>query len=290
MKPIQTILAASLMLCGGQLAAQETRVGEEGFVSPPASIYEMYWLEGLWLGTGIGGAPATESWLPPTGTTMVGTFVQQTDEGTIRFSEHMYLMEEGDSLVLKLKHFNADLTGWEDREGMVIFRLLELEPCAAYFHGLTLRCEGDDGLVAAVRMKSDKPEPQELVFRFERAPQPSVTYDCDGSTAEMDACMLEILERSQQRKARYLEAALERFADDEAVVTAIRMGDSAFEAYRENECGAVYEQWRDGTIRNMMSLTCSIGLTDERTRTIWSSWLTYMDSTPPILPEPRSTR
>ena len=80
------------------------------------------------------------------------------------------------------------------------------------------------------------------------------------------------------------------FADDEAVVTAIRMGDSAFEAYRENECGAVYEQWRDGTIRNMMSLTCSIGLTDERTRTIWSSWLTYMDSTPPILPEPRSTR
>jgi uncharacterized protein YecT (DUF1311 family) len=250
----------------------------------------MYWLEGLWLGTGIGGAPATESWLPPTGTTMVGTFVQQTDEGTIRFSEHMYLMEEGDSLVLKLKHFNADLTGWEDREGMVIFRLLELEPCAAYFHGLTLRCEGDDGLVAAVRMKSDKPEPQELVFRFERAPQPSVTYDCDGSTAEMDACMLEILERSQQRKARYLEAALERFADDEGVVSAIRMGDSAFEAYRENECGAVYEQWRDGTIRNMMSLTCSIGLTDERTRTIWSSWLTYMDSTPPILPEPRSTR
>ena len=61
MKPIQTILAASLMLCGGQLAAQETRVGEEGFESPPAGIYEMYWLEGLWLGTGIGGAPATTS-------------------------------------------------------------------------------------------------------------------------------------------------------------------------------------------------------------------------------------
>ena len=156
----------------GAAGGPETMVGEEDFDSPSASIHELGWLVGQWEGTGIGGAPAMESWLPPSGTTMVGTFVQQADEQTIRFTEHMYLMEDGDSLVLKLKHFNADLTGWEEKDGMLTFRLIALEPCAAFFNALTLRCAkgeyGDDGLLAAVRMKSDKPEPQELVFRFLR--------------------------------------------------------------------------------------------------------------------------
>ena len=102
---------------------------------------------------------------------MVGTFVQETADGSIMFTEHMYLMEQDGSLVVKLKHFNPDLTGWEDKDGMVTFRLLSAEPCAVYFNALTFRCADKNkgpagGLVVAVRMKSDKPEPQELLFRF----------------------------------------------------------------------------------------------------------------------------
>jgi hypothetical protein len=33
-------------------------------------------------------------------------------------------------------------------------------------------------------------------------------------------------------------------------------------------------------------LSCQIKLTQLHTHTIWLEWLTYMDSTPPILPEP----
>lgn len=282
--------AAAMTISGG-LQAQETRVGEEGFESPAASIYEMYWLEGLWLGTGIGGAPAMESWLPPTGTTMVGTFVQQTGEGDIQFTEHMYLMEEGDSLVFKLKHFNADLTGWEDKEGMLTFRLLDLEPCAAFFHGLTLRCEGDDELVVAVRMKSDKAEPQELLFRFQRTSRPhGGNYDCDGSTLEMNQCMAEILDRATARKGKYLAAALQRYADNPEMAQSIVESDESFDAYREAECRAVHNDWTGGTISTVAMLGCSIELVDERTRTIWQNWLNYADSTPPALPEPGPTR
>lgn len=39
-----------------------------------------------------------------------------------------------------------------------------------------------------------------------------------------------------------------------------------------------------------MALTCDIALIDERTRTIWQTWLTFMDSAPPILPAPGPTR
>ena len=107
-RTVVTLLAG---LCVAPLAAQETRVGPPGFESPPATIADATWLTGQWSGTGIGGAEAHESWLGPSGTTMVGTFVQETADGSIMFTEHMYLMEQDGSLVVKLKHFNPDLTG-----------------------------------------------------------------------------------------------------------------------------------------------------------------------------------
>ena len=163
---LRACLGLSVLLGCASVSAQETRVGEEGFESPPASLEQMDWLVGQWSGEGIGGAPAMESWLPPTGPTMVGTFVQTTAEGGIQFTEHLYLMEEDGTLVLRLKHFNADLTGWEEKDGMLTFRLVAMEPCAAYFHALTLRCadpdEAGEGLVAALRMRSGG----ELLFNF----------------------------------------------------------------------------------------------------------------------------
>lgn len=167
---LQSVFRAVVLLCACVLTpsvqAQETRMEGEGFESPAARLDQMDWLVGQWSGEGIGGAPAMESWLPPTGDTMVGTFVQSTEEGGIRFTEHMYLMEEDGTLVLRLKHFNADLTGWEEKGDMLTFRLVAIEPCAAYFHALTLRCEDRDkpgaGLVAAVRMQSGG----ELLFRL----------------------------------------------------------------------------------------------------------------------------
>ena len=290
MRAFWAIAGAIIAAWGNTLAAQETRVAEPGFTSPPAYVQQLGWLEGLWQGEGIEGAPATESWLPPTGTTMVGTFIQQTGEGGILFSEHMHIIEEGGSLVFKLKHFNADLTGWEDKDGMVTFRLLGAEFCSAYFSGLTLRCDGPDRLVVAVRMKSDGAEPKELLFRFDRAARREGVLDCDGTTLAMDNCMAGIRERASARKDRYLAAALDRHADRPELAAMIRKSDADFEAYREAECGAVYKNWEEGSIRNAMALTCDIALIDARTRTIWQTWLTFMDSTPAILPAPGRSR
>lgn len=97
---------------------------------------------------------------------MVGIFVQETAEGGIMFTEHMYLMQENGTLALRLKHFNADLTGWEEKDDMLTFRLVAVEECAAFFNALTLRCADKDrpgeGLVAAVRMQGGN----ELIFNF----------------------------------------------------------------------------------------------------------------------------
>jgi hypothetical protein len=167
MRSVAFVLALAL---AAPLAAQETRVAPEGHVPPPANIADAQWLVGDWVGTGIDGAEAAESWLPPSGGTMVGVFVQEKPDGALMFTEHMYLAEEKGSLVLKLKHFNPDLTGWEEKDGMVRFRLLSIEPCAAFFSSLTYRCDGEDGLLVAVRMKSEGDAIEELVFRFQRRP------------------------------------------------------------------------------------------------------------------------
>ncbi len=169
MRPIVPVLAMFAAVAG-PAAAQETRVAAEGHVPPPAQIEEVAWLAGSWSGTGIDGAPAHETWLPPTGDTMVGLFAQEQAEGGLTFTEHMYISEVDGSLAVRLKHFNPDLTGWEEKDDMVTFRLVALEPCAAYFSALTYRCANgqntDDGIVVAVRMQSDDDEIHELVFTF----------------------------------------------------------------------------------------------------------------------------
>ncbi len=292
---------AALALAGtaaAQDAEPETRLGEKGFESPPATLEQLDWLVGQWVGEGIQGAPAMESWLPPSGGTMVGTFVQQTPAkdgaSAIMFTEHMYLMQESDTLVLRLKHFNADLTGWEEKDDMLTFRLLAVEPCAVFFNALTLRCADPErpgeGLVAAVRMKSDKPEPQELIFNFRAAQRQLKAYDCDGTTIAINDCLTEIRGRAEEREARYFAAALANQGDSKELERLMRSSQAAAEQQRQNECNAVYESWKEGSIRNAMALRCYIQLIDQRTHGIWQNWLTFMDSSAPILPEPMPSR
>jgi uncharacterized protein YecT (DUF1311 family) len=109
------------------------------------------------------------------------------------------------------------------------------------------------------------------------------------STPEMNECMAALLEGARQRQATYLEAALARHTDRPELAAKIKASDAAFAAYADAECDAVYEDWKEGTIRGVMFLSCQIALVDARTRTVWQHWLTYMDDTPPVLPEPLPT-
>ncbi len=169
--PVPAIAMAIALSLEAPAHAQETRVAGDDHVPPPARLAQLAWLAGSWSGSGIGGAPAHESWLPPTGNTMVGLFVQEDGEGGLLFTEHMYISEVDGSLAVRLKHFHPDLTGWEEKDDMLEFRLVALEPCAAYFSALTYRCANgentEDGIVVAVRMQGDGDEIRELVFDFD---------------------------------------------------------------------------------------------------------------------------
>ncbi len=118
--------------------------------------------------------------------------------------------------------------------------------------------------------------------------------DCVNArtTPEINACAAADLADSQARLDRYLAAAherLERNDNSPAVLQELNAAQATWASYRDAECGAVYTNWSSGTIRGLAELTCRIALTDQRTHTVWQNWLTYMDSTAPLLPEPGPT-
>lgn len=137
-------LAAALL--GGALAsAQAPSEGArhtpntlklaEGQVGQPATLRDVAWLAGAWIGEGLGGV-SEEHWTAPAGGAMLGMYRVIRDEKPMLY-ELLTITEDKGSLVLKLKHFNADLTGWEDKEGMTTFPLVRVTTNQAFFSGLT---------------------------------------------------------------------------------------------------------------------------------------------------------
>lgn len=111
---------------------------------------------------------------------------------------------------------------------------------------------------------------------------------CDGdSTADMNECLAQRIDLSKSRLEKYLAAAIERVADRPELVLGIQASQAAYEAYAKIECDAVYAQYAGGTIRGIIGGQCLLGLTDARTLAVWRNWLVPMDSSPPVLPEPK---
>ncbi|WP_420477740.1 lysozyme inhibitor LprI family protein [Brevundimonas sp. FT23028] len=122
----------------------------------------------------------------------------------------------------------------------------------------------------------------------------------DGSTLELNVCVLEDLRAEEARMQRYFDVAMTRasegdaesgqFGGERTQQTAwLQASQTAWVAYVESRCAGVFDQWKDGTIRTIVSFGCRIEATRQRTHDIWEDHLTYWDSTPPLLPEPVRT-
>ncbi|WP_086967819.1 lysozyme inhibitor LprI family protein [Vibrio coralliirubri] len=113
--------------------------------------------------------------------------------------------------------------------------------------------------------------------------------DCESAmnTIEINQCAAIELETAQAELDKYLAASFEHNAYDAELVASIKKAQESWLAYMTAHCDSVYTQWRDGSIRGVMALSCKTTLTKQRTHEVWINFLTYMDSTPPVLPEPK---
>jgi uncharacterized protein YecT (DUF1311 family) len=141
--------------------------------------------------------------------------------------------------------------------------------------------------------------PLENILKLEDGQRLDCT-DGGDTTVDRNACASARLELLDKEMARYWQAARTRFAKETIETQYNRDSDAQkaealanFDAaqdhwakYRSANCGSVYYEWRGGTIRGQMYLGCQIEMVKKRTWEIWSTWLTYPDSTPALLPEP----
>lgn len=149
---------------------QNTVALAPGQQSPPATLATMRWLEGQWVGEAFGGI-AEEVWLAPNGGSMPGMY-RIVRDGKPWFFELMTIVEERGTIVLRLKHFNADLTGWEEKDEVVEFPLVAIEPDAVHFDAMSFHPKGEAMTIfLAIRQKDGTVTEQRFEYKRVAAPR-----------------------------------------------------------------------------------------------------------------------
>ncbi len=83
--------------------------------------------------------------------------------------ELISIRQDGNSVLMQVKHFNPDLTGWEDRNSSENFPLVYMEPHRAYFDGITYILRDPQTLDVYVLLNNEENDtPEEAVFHFSR--------------------------------------------------------------------------------------------------------------------------
>ena len=143
-----------------------TRRWDRKEAMPAARIADVAWIAGHWSGEAFGGT-AEEIWSSPSGDSMMGMY-KMVKDGAVVFYEFLVIVEESNSLMLRLKHFDSRLSGWEEKEDSIEFPLVEYTSNEAFFDGLTFRKVDDDTLEAFVLLKHEDGGLEEVGFHYRR--------------------------------------------------------------------------------------------------------------------------
>lgn len=156
-KTSQTLICIFTLVVSTALNAAEPRTENtfglaEGEERPTATLEDAAWLVGSWTGTAFG-SQFEEHWNPPSAGSMVGLFKLFNDEG-VSFYEILLLTVEEGSLSLKVKHFSADFTAWEEKDDYIDFRLVKKEEDALHFGGISFYRRDENNIDGYIVMKS----------------------------------------------------------------------------------------------------------------------------------------
>jgi hypothetical protein len=106
--------------------------------------------------------------LPRPAASITGTFRLLKEDKPL-FYEYWLLADHGKGTTLRLKHFNADMTGWEEKDEFVEFPFIGIIDGVVHFRGLSYRRDSDDGMTIFLALTT-KDGMREETFRLKRAP------------------------------------------------------------------------------------------------------------------------
>jgi len=99
--------------------------------STAASLADLSWIAGDWVG-GDDDSFIQEQWSAPEGNDMMGMF-RLIQGGDVGFYEFMTITRDATGTVLRIKHFDPGLVGWEEKTDSVVFGLVKVGTHRAVF-------------------------------------------------------------------------------------------------------------------------------------------------------------
>lgn len=127
-----------------------------------ASFEDLKWMVGNWEGEAFGGN-FEEVWSPATAGSMCGTFKLMNNNG-VSFYEIMTITLSPAGPNLRLKHFNADLTGWEEKDEVIEFPFVKCKPNEIEFDGLIYRKTSEETMQIILKTKDSDGQVSENII------------------------------------------------------------------------------------------------------------------------------
>lgn len=156
-----------LLWCGLSSQAQNTLSVQAGKSAPKATLADVSWITGHWIGEAFGGT-TEEIWSPPLGNSMMFMFRLIT-EGKVQFYEIGHIQQADETLILQLKHFHGNLEGWEEKDEVVDFKLVKLEGDRIYFDDFTFERISENEINLYVVIMGDDGKREEVKFNYKKA-------------------------------------------------------------------------------------------------------------------------
>ncbi|MEH6743604.1 MAG: DUF6265 family protein [Hyphomonas sp.] len=167
---LAAILACLAVISPGPAGAEtprdHVRRAEADTASPPASLAEVDWLVGYWIGDMPEG-PVEQVFLPAD-KGQLPSFVRATNPDGIIFYEISNIIAQDGTLFIRLRHFTPGLSGWEDQSGPIDRRLLAIEGDTLYFDRVSFRRTGPDAYTVYFLNMDGDAERETLVIPFRR--------------------------------------------------------------------------------------------------------------------------
>ena len=161
------LLPALQLSIAAEPRTEHTYKLSEGEERPAATLEAASFLIGSWTGTAFG-ERMEETWSEASGGSMIGTFKLFSGDEPAMYEIMLLTVEDG-TLSLKVKHFNADFTAWEDKEDYVNFRLVKFSEDELHFGGLSFYKRDDDHLDGYIVMRNgDKVTERHMTYTRQR--------------------------------------------------------------------------------------------------------------------------
>ena len=149
LKTTTAFLATLMIVCTATTVFAQDKAEEKS--KSAASIDDIAWIAGNWQGEALGGK-FEETWNKPFGGTMMGMFkLVQNDK--VVFYELCTIAPKDDSFVLRIKHFHADMKGWEAQNESMEFPLVSASKTEVKFDGIVFKKTGDDSMHITVNVE-----------------------------------------------------------------------------------------------------------------------------------------